>query len=89
MIIRTSKALYCDFLLVKLWQRYLVSLGFNPKVNLLGQSRFVDGFADYLSKELNTDKRRLFEQFNIHSSKDLQFMLQSSHKYLRDKDIEF
>lgn len=89
MIIRTLKALYCDFLLVKLWQRYLVSLGFNPKANLLGQSEFIDGFADYLSKELNTDKRHLFEQFNIHSNKDLQFMLQSSHKYLRDKDIEF
>lgn len=89
MIIRTSKALYCDFLLVKLWQRYLVSLGFNPKANLLGQSELIGGFADYLSKELSTDKRHLFEQFNIHSSKDLRFMLQSSYKYLRDKDIEF
>lgn len=89
MIINTSKALYCDFLLVKLWQSYLISLGFNPKQDLLDYSGIVSNFPDYLEKTLGISSRYILEQFGINSNKDLQVVLKNSYKILRDKEVVF
>lgn len=89
--IQTSKALYCDFLLARLWQKWLKESHHDPDndYDLLANLNYIEHFKDYLTKVFSTSDRLLFEQFCLNSARDLQTQLINSYHILSDKGVQF
>lgn len=89
--IQTSKSLYCDFLLARLWQKWLKESHHNPDndFDLLANLNYVEQFKNYLIKVFATDYELLFHQFCLNSASDLQNQLINSYRILSDKGVQF
>lgn len=89
--IQTSKSLYCDFLLARLWQKWLKENQHNSDNDFdsLANLNYVEQFKDYLTKVFATDQKLLFHQFCLNSASDLQNQLINSYHILSDKGVQF
>ena len=87
--IQTSKSLYCDFLLARLWQKWLKENCHNPDNDFdsLTNLNYVKQFKNYLTEVFSTNDRLLFEQFCLNSARDLQNQLINSYRILKGKGV--